>query len=181
MRFKKLGDSLIKISQLLIDVNHEDTKIATASQNLCKLLYYTDNNPLSQPIGKPLNPNFPRPSFTSIKESREYIMNKRISLKPMVPSEEERGAFIIVIADNFFLSENEEFKVNTLIFDIFVHSDNWLLDNNLRPFLIMEQIDTIFNNRKISIGRLKFDSGRTIVLTSQFTGYQLVYTDASIN
>ncbi len=180
-RFIELGKIIRKVSQLLIDVENPDPVLSTASKNICKLLYYTERNPLEQPTGDPIDPERPRPEFNTIAEAKEHIMDSRILLVPRVPFQEERGAFIVLLIDSFFLTENEQFKANSLIFDVFAHHDNWLLTDNLRPFLLMEQIDTIFNNRKLSIGNVKFDTGRAIVLTEQFIGYQLVYRDVSFN
>lgn len=180
-RFTTLGTTLQRISHMLLDVNNPDEKIRQSARNICKLLYYTEDNPLEQPTGTPLNPDQPRPTFEDIQDVRDHIIRKRVLLVPRVPLEEERGAFIVAIIDNFTLSENKQFKVNTLIFDVLTHYDNWHLEDNLRPFLIMQEIDNIFNNRKLSIGRVEFNTGRTIVLTPYMLGYQLVYRDVTFN
>ena len=99
-------------------------------------------------MGQPLNPERPRPEFNDLKDVRDHIINQRILLVPRIPAPEERGGFVVVMIGNFSLSENKQFKVNRLIFDVLAHHDNWLLDDNLRPFVLMQQIDTIFNNRK---------------------------------
>ena len=180
-RFAELGTTLKKIIQLLVDVENPDTVLAESARKICKLLYYTDTNPLEQPTGSSLNPDHPRPTFETIADAKEFIVGERALLVPRVPTPDERGAFIVVIADNFTLSENKQFKVGTLTFDVFAHYDNWELDDNLRPFLIMQQIDNIFNNRKLTIGRVEFKTGKTIVLTPYLLGYQLVYHDVAFN
>jgi hypothetical protein len=108
-------------------------------------------------------------------------MNKRVLLVPRVPAEDERSAFIVVIIDDFTLSSNKQFKPNRITFDILVHHDDWLLENSLRPFVIMQQIDNIFNGRKLSIGNVEFFSGRSIVLTPQMIGYSLIYSNVQFN
>ena len=176
-RFLDLDDLIRKIAQNLVDVEHSDPKIAQSAQNLCKLLYYTEKNPLSQPDERRAG----EPDFTTLTEAHEYIMNKRVLLVPRVPAEDEMGAFIVVIIDDFTLSGNKQFKPSRIVFDVLVHHDNWLLNNSLRPFVIMQQIDNIFNNKRLSIGNVEFFTGKSIVLTPQMIGYSLVYTNVDFN
>jgi len=180
-RFMDLDDLIRKIAQSLIDVESSDSKIAESAKKLCKLLYYTEKNPLAQPDAKRIAGGNPYPTFETLDEVHEFITNKRVLLVPRVPAEDERGSFVVVIIDDFTLSQNKQFKPRRITFDILVHHDDWLLDNSLRPFLIMQQIDNIFNNKKLSIGNVEFESGRSIVLTPQMIGYSLVYSDVSFN
>lgn len=182
-RFLELDRVIRKIAQDLTDVEHSDPKIRESARKICKLLYYTEKNPLEQPTDERKNrdPVVPCPEFITLTEAKTYIIDKRLKLVPQVPAEEERGAFIVVILDGFNLSENKQFKVNRIVFDVLCHEDDWLLDNSLRPYLIMQQIDNIFNNKKLSIGKVEFDSARSVVLSSTLLGYNMVYKDASFN
>lgn len=180
-RFENLDDLIRNVAYSLTDVGHSNPKIANSAQKICKLLYYTEKDPLSQPDTDRVNSNKPAPDFTTLGDVREHIINKRVLLVPRVPAEEERGSFIIVIIDDFTLSPNKVFKPNRIMFDVLVHHDDWLLGNSLRPFLIMQQIDNIFNDKKISIGNLEFDTCRSITLSPMFLGYNLVYKNVEIN
>ena len=180
-KFIELGNTLRKITYLLTDVTNPKDELANAARNICKLLYYTQSNPLNQPQAPLLNPDHPAPEFDSLEDVREHIINKRILLVPRIFVPSEQGAFIVFIINGFHLSENKQFKVNQLVFDVICHHDNWLLDDNLRPFVLMQQIDTIFNNRKLSIGQVEFKDANAVVLTAQHLGYQLVYRDVSFN
>ena len=53
---------------------------------------------------------------------------------------------------------NPEFKLSTIIFDIACPYEEWQLnDRSLRPYLIMEEIDNMFNEAKMAgIGTLQF-------------------------
>jgi hypothetical protein len=180
-RFIELDNLIRKIAHLLIDVENADQNVAESAKKICKLLYYTESSPLLQPEkGRKIEGN-PAPVFDTITDAKEYIMNRRVLLVPKVPAEEERGAFIVVIIDDFTLSPDGLFKPNVIKFDILVHYDNWLLTNSLRPFLIMQQIDNIFNNRKLSVGKVEFAGGKGIVLTEKMLGYTLVYSDVNLN
>lgn len=180
-RFLELDDLIRKIAQFLIDVENSDPVVAESAKKICQLLYYTERNPLEQPDDKRIASGHPAPTFDTIQEAQQFIMNERVLLVPRVPAAEERGGYIVVIVDDFTLSSNKQFKPQRITFDILVHHDDWLLDNTLRPFVIMQQIDNIFNNRKLSIGNVSFYSGRSIVLTPQMLGYSLVYNDVAFD
>lgn len=180
-RFIDLDRLIRKIAEYLTDVENPDNVVATSAQKICKLLYYTEKNPLEQPEANRIESGNPYPVFDTIAESQEFILGKRVLLVPRVPAEEERGSFIVCIIDDFTLSSNKQFKPNKILFDVMCHHDDWLLENTLRPFVIMQQIDNIFNNRKMSIGNIEFGGCRSIVLTPTMIGYQLVYKNVSIN
>jgi hypothetical protein len=180
-RFMELNNTIHKIAHLLVDVENANEKDAQVAKKICKLLYYTEKNPLEQPDSNRISENKPSPTFETIGDSMEYIMNKRVLLVPRVPAQEERGSFIVVILDDFRLSENGQFKPHIIMFDILCHHDDWLLNNSLRPYVIMQQIDDLFNNRKISAGKLQFFTGKSVVLTPQMVGYSLVYDNVTIN
>lgn len=180
-RFMELDKTIHKIAHLLVDVESANVENAQTAQNICKLLYYTERNPLSQPDDNRISGNNPAPTFETIGDSMEYIMNKRVLLVPRVPAQTERGSFIVVILDDFRLSENGQFKPHTIMFDILCHHDHWLLNSSLRPYVIMQQIDDLFNNRKLSLGKLQFSTGKSVVLTPTMLGYSLVYDNVTIN
>jgi hypothetical protein len=180
-RFIDLDKLIRKIAEYLIDVENPDPIVATSAKKICKLLYYTEKNPLQQPDQKRISSGNPYPTFETIAESQQFIMQKRVLLVPHVPAQEDRGGFIVSFIDDFTLSPNKIFKPNSIIFDLLIHHDDWLLDNTLRPFIIMQQIDNIFNNRKLSIGNLEFKGCNSLILTPTMMGYSLRYKDVSFN
>jgi len=180
-RFMELDKFIRKITEYLIDVENPDPVVADSAKKICKLLYYTEKNPLSQPEQTRIDSGHPYPTFETIAETQEHIMQKRVLIVPRVPAEEERGSFIVCIIDNFTLSPNGEFKPNSVIFDVLSHAEDWLLETTLRPFMIMQQIDNIFNNRKMSVGNLKFGGCRSVVLTPAMLGYRLEYNNVAFN
>jgi len=176
-RFEHLDDLIRNIAQSLTDVEHKDLNIAESAKKVCKLLYYMERNPLQQPDSTKIG----EPTFDTLTEVRDYILNRRVLLVPRVPEETERGAFIVIIIDDFTLSPNEIFKPNNITFDVLVHHDDWLLNNSLRPFVILQQIDNIFNNKKLAVGHLKFATCDTLVLSPVYIGYRLVYNNVDFN
>ena len=80
--------------------------------------------------------------------------------------------------DDFVVNQiNPEFKISTVRFDIACPYDEWLLDDtSLRPYLIMEELDIMFNQAKLSgIGNLQFHRADALTLSPQIGGYSMRY------
>jgi len=83
-----------------------------------------------------------------------------------------------VVFDNFYADGyNKDFKISVVQFNIICPYDEWLLEeNSLRPYLLMERIDTLFNEHKLAgIGNLKFSRGEELIVSPQLGGYSLTY------
>jgi hypothetical protein len=67
--------------------------------------------------------------------------------------------------------------VTTLRFDIACPYEEWMLDaQSLRPYLLMQEIDTIFNESKLAgIGTLQFYRADTLTLSPWIGGYSMKY------
>lgn len=131
-----------------------------SNQNLCKYIYYPVSSPLTQP---------------TITDTKKLLFTY-ISPIPILPSVTDTAkSFIIVTLDDFNLGKS--FKVSKVVFDIVCHVDLWKIDGGkLRPFRIMHEIDTLYNEQRIfGIGKLNFDGGRRIIINDKFQGYQLRY------
>jgi len=87
-------------------------------------------------------------------------------------------SYIVIIFNDYVVNSfNPEFKTSTLRFDIACPYDEWLLnEKSLRPYLIMQEIDTMFNGSKLSgIGNLQFVSATPLVLSPWIGGYSMRY------
>lgn len=75
---------------------------------------------------------------------------------------------VAIIASYTQNSANGEFKLATIRFDIACPYDEWVLnEHSLRPYLIMQEIDNMFNGAKLAgIGTLQFIRTESVVLTS---------------
>lgn len=133
------------------------------NNRLKKLLYYTTNDALE------------RDNLTE-EQSLELLQNN-IKLVPKFYVDGSVLNYILVRFDNFLESENPEFRDNTIAFDIVCHYDQWhLKDFALRPYKIAGEIDSMFNNKKLTgIGYLEFLGATQIVLTDEFAGLCLLY------
>lgn len=156
-RFENLGNTLIKITNKFLD-----------NTELCKLLKYADIRDINK-----------CPDFEV-----ETLIDKNIRMKPLLPQEEEKGSFLIVLLDNFAINpENSEFKVMSIRVDILVPYEDWnKIDSTLKPFRIMGIVDTILNNQRISgIGKLQFQSGEVFSVGEKLGGYTLIYGTEDFN
>ena len=90
----------------------------------------------------------------------------------------EKMSYVTAIFDDFRVNQfNPDFKISTIRFDIACPYDEWLLDEgSLRPYLIMQEIDTMFNQAKLSgIGNLQFHRADALALSPQIGGYSMRY------
>lgn len=135
-----------------------------ANEKLKKLLFYQTKDALS------------RPSLTS--EETLGLIHKNIRVIPKLEIEEEVEAYVIITFDNFTTNANNpEFRDNTITFDIICHLDNWVMENyQLRPYMIMGEIDGMLNKKKLNgIGEIDFISATQLILSSELAGFSLAY------
>ena len=158
--FKAVGDNLFIIAQKILE-----------DDDICKLLYFTDVDPLSHE--------------NLTEEEKSNLLHKNILLVPKVPENDDiKGSYILVLYDGFNINlANPQFKDADLLFIIVCPPENWVINEaSLRPFMLMSRIDEIFGNKKISnIGTLQFVKADRFVLNSQLTGYGLTYSTYEFN
>lgn len=136
------------------------------NDRLKKLLYYTTKDPLNES----------NPSLTDEQTLRLFGENIKIVAKLEVDSPALN--YIIIDMDNFTPNgENPEFRDNTITFDILCHIDQWhLKDFQLRPFKIAAEIDSMFNEKRLTgIGKLQFLGANKIVINDELSGISLNY------
>ena len=77
----------------------------------------------------------------------------------------------ILIVPKIYDGSNEKMSYVTATYD------EWLLDDtSLRPYLIMEELDIMFNQAKLSgIGNLQFHRADALTLSPQIGGYSMRY------
>lgn len=136
-------------------INNEDLK---------KLLFYSSKDALEK---KELT-----------EEETFGLLHKNIRVIPQLSIEEEINSYIIISFDNFTTNANNpEFRDNIITFDIICHMDHWVMENyQLRPYMIMGQIDGMLNGQKLNgIGRVDFISANQLLLSGELAGYTLMY------
>ena len=75
------------------------------------------------------------------------------------------------------INDEYNFKSFLLSFDIICSPDVWIMDDYmLRPFKIMHELDTIFNNSKLdSMGPITFVSATQLVINEDLMGYSMFF------
>jgi hypothetical protein len=132
------------------------------NDNLIKLLYY--NVPDAEAQSNLTN------------GQKVALINDYIKLVPKLPMDMEQKNYLVVQMDQFSgLGDDMNFRSFTLSFDVICHADNWIMDDYmLRPFKILHELDSMFNNAKIdSLGPSNFLIAQQIVLNEDFMGYSI--------
>ena len=103
---------------------------------------------------------------------------KNVKLVPKLYVDNSVLNYIIVSFDNFSTNiTNPEFRDNIVEFDIICHFDQWQLsDFQLRPYRIAAEIDSMFNEQRLTgIGKVEFLGANQIILTDEYAGFCLMY------
>ena len=141
-----------------------------SNKRICRLLTHHVRNPFDKEL----------PDVDG-----ENLIHKQILITPKIFDDDtEKMSYIVAVFNNFsVLPGNPEFKNAVIRFDIACPYDEWVLDNNsLRPYLIMQEIDTMFNEGRLAgIGKLQFVKSDPLVLTSWIGGYSMLYTIHEFN
>ena len=107
------------------------------------------------------------------------LIGEQIKIVPKIYIDSEMLVYIIISFGNFIPNPfNPEFRDNTISFDIICHFDQWLLnDMQLRPYKIAAELDTMFNEAKLTgIGTLEFLGASPIAIGGEeFAGLSLMY------
>lgn len=151
---QELGINLQKICSRLL-----------ANDNLVKLLYYVDLDPLDK-------------NALTI-EQKQKIFNDLICVIPKVGTRTDSKSVIAVYVPKAAgLSGNSEYKTVTIAIDVFVPMTQWIIkDSNLRPFAIMGEIQNSLNGKTINgLGKIKGGDFELVLLTDEMSGYRQVFT-----
>ena len=142
-------------------------------KRLTKLLYYTGREVLStKPEFRKLYPDLTEQQLVE-------LLGKNIKIVPKLYVDGSVLTYIIISFDNFVTNaENPQFRDNVVTFDIICHFDQWQLEDfQLRPYRIAAEIDTLFNNQKLTgIGTFQFLGCNQIILNDEFGGLTLMYS-----
>ena len=136
-----------------------------ANQNLLKLLYYTDKDPLSHDDLTP-------------EQIQDEIFNKLVKIVPRVgPKETAHSIIAVRIARARGLASNSEFKNVNISIEVFVPMTQWIIkDTNLRPFAIMGEVQKSLNGKKIEgLGKLTGGDFSLNFLTEEISAYEQTF------
>ncbi len=109
-----------------------------SNQDLVKLLYYTDKDPLSHD------------DFTP-EELKTKIYQKVIKIIPRIGPKEGAESIITINIVGGSQNENNEFKNIGVNVEVLVPLTQWFIkDDNLRPFKIMGEVQKSLNGKTIN-------------------------------
>ena len=154
-RFAVMGQNLFKILNRL-----------SHNQKICRLLKYQNNNPLY----------FHKEKQPDIEGTT--LLNKQLLYVPKYPEEGVECSYVMAVFNNFIINpSNPDFKLTTIRFEVVCPYTEWIIEeNNLRPYLIMQEIDDMFNQAKLNgLGNLQFVRAEPLTLSPQMGGYSMVY------
>lgn len=151
---KDIGINLQKIMKRLI-----------ANDNLVKLLYYTDKDPLS-------NENL------TAEQKESEIFEKLIKIVPRIgPKETSSSIIAIRVVQGKKNADNKEFKDVYISVEIFVPLTQWMIKGtNLRPFAILGEIEEALDGKVIEgLGRMSGGDFELNFLTEEISSYKQDY------
>ena len=137
-----------------------------ANQNLLKLLYYTDKDPLSH-------------EDLTEEQIKHEVYEKLIKVVPRVgPKETANSIVALRISRARGLASNSEFKNVIIVLETFVPMTQWIIkDSNLRPFAIMGEIQNSLNGKKIEgLGKMTGGDFDLNFLTEEISAYEQTFT-----
>ena len=136
-----------------------------ANQNLLKLLYYTDKDPLSH-------------EDLTEEQIQNEVFGKLVKIVPRVgPKETAHSIVAVRIARARGLATNKEFKNVNISIEVFVPMTQWIIkDTNLRPFAIMGEIQKSLNGKKIEgLGKMIGGDFDLNFLTEEISAYEQTF------
>lgn len=148
---REIGKNLQKIVSRLM-----------ANDNLVKLLYYTDKDPLSNP---PL----------SQEQKQKEVFDKLIKIVPRVgPKETATSIIAIRVIKGSLDPTNSEFRNIRVEIETFVPLTQWYIkDSNLRPFAIMGEIEESLSGKSINgLGKMEGGDFDLNFLTDEISAYE---------
>ena len=136
-----------------------------ANQNLLKLLYYTDKDPLANE------------DLTS-EQIQDEVFEKLVKIIPRVgPHETAHSVLAVRVARGQGLAANGEFRNIVISVEIFVPLTQWIIkDTNLRPFAIMGEVQKSLNGKKIEgLGKMVGGDFALNFLTEEIGAYEQTF------
>ena len=135
------------------------------NQNICRLLKYQVRDP------------FDTEKYDNV--DGVLLLNKQIMITPKIWDEStEKTSYIVALFNTFVANlRNPDYKIDTIAIDVACPYDEWILNGrSLRPYLIMEELDKMFNEAKLKgIGNLEFYRADNLTLSPQIGGYTMLY------
>mgnify|MGYP003496155258 FL=1 len=132
------------------------------NDNLVKLLYYTDKDPLS-------NENLTE------EQKESEIFEKLIKIVPRIGPKETASSIIALrVITGKKNQDNSEFKDVLISVEVFVPLTQWIIKGtNLRPFAILGEIEESLDGKMIEgLGKMSGGNFELNFLTEEISSYK---------
>lgn len=150
----ELGENIQKIVKRLI-----------ANDDLVKLLYYEDDDPLKQPS-------------LNAEEKNKEVFEKLIKTVPRIGTKDSAKSVIVVYVQRANkLSGNKEFRNVRILIDVVVPLTQWFIrDINFRPFAILGELQNSLDGKTINgLGKISGGDFELSLATEDVVCYQQFY------
>lgn len=150
----ELGENIQKIVKRLL-----------ANDELVKLLYYEQDDPLDQ-------------FALSIEQKNAEVFEKLIKTVPRVGTKDTAKSVIVVYVQRAGkISGNKEFRNVRILVDVIVPLTQWYIrDTNFRPFAILGQIQSSLDEKTINgLGKISGGDFELNFVTDDVICYQQTY------
>lgn len=174
------------------------------NNELCRLIYFTDRNPIEEPkyiqeleryeyleevLGRQLK--MPKNLEETTQEycdrvgaewsriKKKEIYEKLIKIVPRVgPKEFDNSVVVVRVANGTKDPNNNQFRDLSIFIESFVPLTQWIInDENLRPFLIMGEIQKSLDGKRMNqIGKMIGGDFELQVLTEEISCYEQGFT-----
>lgn len=158
MNVRSLGEMGINLQKIVSRLQ--------SNQNLLKLLYYSDKDPLNNT------------DLTS-EQIKDQIFEKLIKIVPRVgPKETAQSLISLRVVNGAINTENDQIQDVGLAIEVFVPLTQWIIkDSNLRPFAIMGEILKSLNNKNVNgLGKIQGGDFALNFLTDEISCYEMNFS-----
>lgn len=158
MNVRSLGEMGINLQKIVSRLQ--------SNQNLLKLLYYSDKDPLSN-------------ADLTAEQIKNLIFEKLIKIVPRVgPKETAQSLISLRVVNGTINNENDQIQDVGLAIEVFVPLTQWIIkDSNLRPFAIMGEILKSLNNKNVNgLGKIQGGDFALNFLTDEISCYEMNFS-----
>ena len=151
---EELGQNLQKIVGRLV-----------SNDDLVRLLYHTDENPLEHPA-------------LTKEEKEKQIFEKLIKTVPRVGTKDtEKSVVVVYVQRASKIAGNKEFKNVRILVDVIVPFTQWYIQgSNLRPFAILGQVQKSLDEKTVNgLGKISGGDFELNFVTDDVICYQQVF------
>lgn len=134
-------------------------------EKLIKLLFYTDDNPLSHTRTETGYP------------TKADLFEKLIKMVPIVKPETDQSIISLQITGGTINKANDEFRDIEIVVEIFCPFKTWFIeDTNLRPFAIMGELQSALRDKKVNgLGKIVGGDFELEFLTEELAAYKMIF------